>query len=179
VSLFDYDYDELAAQIQHGLERIAVNFLRAHGARVRRDTLDFHGIERIDLELEAAGHSLTIHQAGRPRSSGDQDVAPGPADEFESLFDGWPVENTAPETIALWLASLPLGEAPPERSSSAAGADNPFARERQRSPRTAPEVPGHNPFLGERSGGSSANPFADSDAERRRQETLRRLRGDN
>src|SRR5262249_45580486 len=134
----------------------------------------------IDLELEAAGHSLKIHQAGRPRSSGDDAAAsPGPADEFESLFDGWPVENTAPETIALWLASLPLGEAPPERSRPTAGTDNPFARERQRSPRAAPEAPGFNPFLDERSGGSSANPFADSDAERRRQETLRRLRGES
>jgi hypothetical protein len=180
VSLFDYDYDELANQLQNGLERIAVNFLRSHGARVHNDTIDFHGIERIDLELEYAGHSIKVHQVGRPRGPG-YDARPemGPGEEFETLFDGWPTENTGPEVIASWLASLPVGEAPPERESRRPASNNPFAAERSSKRRGDPVDPGRNPFLSEQSSGVEPNPFAVDDAERRRQEMLRRLRGDD
>lgn len=180
MSLFDYDYDELASQLQHGLERIAVNFLRSHRARVRNDTLDFHGVERIDLELEYAGHSIKIHQVRRPRGPG-YDARPemDPGEEFETLFDGWPTENTGPEVIASWLASLPVGEAPPERESRQPASNNPFVAERSSGRRPDPVDPGRNPFLSEPSSGSDRNPFAVDDTERRRQELLRRLRGDD
>ena len=180
MSLFDYDYDELANQLQNGLERITVNFLRSHGARVHNDTLDFHGIERIDLELEHAGHSIKVHQVGRPRGPGyEAGSEMGPGEEFETLFDGWPTENTGPEVIASWLASLPVGEAPPERESRQPTSNNPFAAERASGGRRDPVDSGRNPFLSEPSGGVDRNPFAVDDAERRRQELLRRLRGDD
>jgi hypothetical protein len=180
MSLFSYDYDDLAAQIQHGLERIAVNFLRAHGAQVVRDAVDFHDIEQIDLELESAGHSLKVHQVGRPRGPGyEARPTPGLVEEFESLFDGWPAQNSGLDTIAGWLASLPAGEAPARRAEDHPAASNPFAVDRPKAPRPDQASPAHNPFMTERSAGSAPNPFADSDAERRRQETLRRLRGDD
>ena len=180
MSLFDYDYDDLANQLQHGLERIAVNFLRARGARVRNDTVDFHGIESIDLELEYAGHSIKVHQVGRPRGPG-YDARPemGPGEEFETLFDGWPTENTGPEVIANWLASLPVGEAPPERESRQRASNNPFAAGRSSERRWDPVDPDRNPFLSEPSSGVDHNPFAVDDTERHRQEMLRRLRGDD
>ena len=62
MDLCQYDIDELAGQIQHGLERVAVSFLRAHGARIHRDQADFHGKEYVELELSHGDHRLTIRQ---------------------------------------------------------------------------------------------------------------------
>jgi hypothetical protein len=182
VSLFEYDYDDLAQQIQNGLERIAVNFLRAHGARVRRDLVDFHGYEQIDLELTHGGHTLKVHQVGRPRGPGYSPSEPPPAgleEEFESTFDGWPASNTPLETIAQWLASLPAGEAPPEAPRAAKDASNPFAKEGPARTFDAPKEPAFNPFLADRPEPGGRNPFADPDRERRRQEMLRRLGGED
>src|SRR5262245_35472807 len=99
MQLFDYDYDDLAAQIQTGLERIAINFLRGHGARIRLDVVDFHGGEHVELELSASGHSLKVHQLGPPGGLGLAESGPAGsrAGEFESLFDGWPATNTPRE----------------------------------------------------------------------------------
>ena len=181
MGLLDYDYDDLARQVQEGLERIGINFLRSHGARVRRDLVDFHGHEQVDLELVHGGHSLKIHQAGRPRGF---EADPGPSvageieEEFDSTFDGWPADQYPCEELARWLAALPAGQAPPERPKAAPDAANPFAAERPAPlPRLEPE-PSFNPFLGERAGPSGGNPFADADRDRKRQELLRRLKGD-
>lgn len=178
---FEYDYDDLARQVQSGLERIGVNFLLSHGARVRRDQVDFHGYEQIDLELTHDGRTLVIHQVGRPRLAGSVEPAPvvGVEEVFESTLDGWPASNTHPHVVARWLTSLPAGEAPPERSRAAADSTNPFARPSEPSRPEAGLQPAANPFLGERPRRVEANPFVDNDRERERQETLRRLRGDD
>jgi hypothetical protein len=182
MSLFEYDFDDLARQLQHGLERIAVNFLRQHGARMRRDDVDFHGFEQVDLELSHAGHVLKVRQVGRPRGPGLVETPAselGPGEEFESTFDGWPTEDLAREDLASWLAALPLGAAPPEARRAAADASNPFAAERPAT-RPSPEgQPGFNPFLSEGRSAQGSNPFADPDRERKRQEMLRRLKGDD
>jgi hypothetical protein len=178
MSFLSYDYDDLARQVQHGLERVGISFLRAHGARMLRDVVDFHGNERIDLELSHDGHTLKIHQVGQPRGF---EGAEGPVDleEFESSFDGWPSENTAPEILAQWLAGLPAGEAPREAGRREVDATNPFASERPASTtRRAPDTSA-NPFLGERTEAPDSNPFAAGDREKQRQEMLRRLRGDS
>src|SRR5688572_2516531 len=133
MSFLDYDYDDLARQVQDGLERIGVSFLRSHGARIRRDLVDFHGFEQIDLEVSAGGHTLVVHQVGRPRGFDHSTAAvsaDAPDEEFASSFDGAPAVNTPADEIARWLASLPVGEAPPERPRARADAANPFAAER-------------------------------------------------
>lgn len=183
MTFLDYDYDDLARQVQDGLERIGVSFLRSHGARIRRDLVDFHGFEQIDLELSSGGHTLVVHQVGRPRGFDHSTVAVSagaPDEEFDSTFDGSPAVNTPADEIARWLACLPAGEAPPERTRVRADAANPFAAERQE-PTLCPEPePLFNPFLGERSGsGGGLNPFADADRARKRDETLRRLRDED
>ena len=182
MGMLDYDYDDLARQVQHGLERIGINFLRSHGARVRRDLVDFHGYEQVDLELTHDGHTLKVHQVGRPRGF-DAEAAPAVTaeieEEFESTFDGWPAAHFPPEELARWLAGLRQGEAPPERLKASPDAANPFAAERPAPlPRLEPE-PSINPFLTERGQPSGSNPFADSDRDRKRQEMLRRLKGDD
>jgi hypothetical protein len=181
MGIFDYDYDDLAHQIQAGLERIAVSFLRAHGARIRRDVIDFHGHEQIDLELEFRGHTLTVHQAGRPRGPGASEVtapAAGLNEVFESMFDGWPASNTPRAKIAEWLRELPAGEAPPERSENLQDGSNPLAVKPPKPTFRAESESGSNPFLPERKGGQGGNPFVDADRERKRKEMLRRLAGD-
>src|SRR6266516_1702670 len=93
VDIFDYDFDDLAQQVQTGLERLAINFLRGHGATMRRDVVDFHGYEQVGRELEPDGHALGIHQVGPPRGPGVSTAEAGPAAlevVFESTFDGWP-----------------------------------------------------------------------------------------
>ena len=181
VKLFDYDYDDLAHQVQTGLERLGINFLRGHMARIHRDLVDFHGYEQVDLELAYDGHTLKIHQVGRPRGPGVSapEAPPGALEEaFESTFDGWPASEVPHEQIARWLASLPPGEAAPERPRAALDATNPFAAERPPSqPRT--EQPAVNPFLADQPKQGGPNPFLDTDRERKRREILRRLKGDD
>jgi hypothetical protein len=180
MSLFDYDYDDLAGQIQGGLERLAVNFLRGHGARVRRDLVDFHGYEQVDLELTHDGHTLKVHQVGRPRGPGIAmpEVAGHLEEAFESTFDGWPAADVPRETIASWLAALPAGEAPPEKLRAPEDPSNPFAVERPRSAPWAEQKPASNPFLTEPSRQAGSNPFLNTDREEKRKEMLRRLKGD-
>jgi hypothetical protein len=181
VSLFDYDYDDLAQQLQHGLERIAVNFLRQHGARMMRDDVDFHGFEQVSLELAHAGHTLKVRQAGRPRGPGQVQTPVsklGPGEEFESTFDGWPTEDVPPKDLAAWLRDLPVGEVAAESPKTQADPHNPFAVERRPKEPTFESPPSFNPFLSERGGSSGPNPFADSDRDRKRQEMLRRLKGE-
>jgi hypothetical protein len=182
VSLFEHDYDDLARQIQSGLERIAVNFLRTHGARVKQDLVDFHGTERVKLELSHGGHTLKVHQVGKPRGPGvsSTDETPGPVEEiFDSTFDGWPAVNTPAEEIASWLQGLPLGEAPADEAGPRPEVTNPFASEAVSSAPTLSDVePSLNPFLSEQARGPGPNPFADRDRDRKRQEILRRLRGE-
>ena len=181
MSFFDYDYDDLATQVQQGLERLAVNFLRSHGARISRDLVDFHGYEQIELELSHAGHTLKVHQVGPPRGPG---IAPAEApagalaEEFESTFDGWPAANVPPEDLARWLAGLPLGEAPPERAGGARDPKNPFLADRPAAAPRSAEVPAFNPFLADRADTVGSNPFLDSERECKRREMLRRLKGE-
>jgi hypothetical protein len=180
MSLFDYDYDDLARQIQGGLERLAVNFLRGHGARVRRDLVDFHGYEQVDLELTHDGHTLKVYQVGRPRGPGIAvpEVADHLEEAFESTFDGWPAADVPRETIARWLAALPAGEAPPELSRGPKDPTNPFAVDRPRSAPRAEREPASNPFLTEQPRQAGSNPFLNTDREEKRREMLRRLKGD-
>jgi hypothetical protein len=183
MSLLDYDFDELAQQVQQGLERIAVNFFRAHGARIKQDALDFHGLELIDLELSFGGHTLKLHQVGRPRGPSYAETALPPgaqAEEFESQFDGWPAEDAPVETIALWLASLPAGEAPRERPGAGDTTGNPFAAEQKAPPLPLDAAPTFNPFLNEAPRGRAGpNPFADSGRDARRRDALRWLQDDD
>lgn len=179
MSLLDYDYDDLARQVQEGLERLGISFLRARGARMLRDVVDFHGFERVDLRLSFAGHTLTIHQVGRSRGFDASAEQEGPAaEEFESTFDGWPAVNAPREEIARWLAELPAGEAAKERALPDVRS-NPFAAERRESTPTLEPEPSFNPFLIDRPRSGEANPFADPDRDRKRDELLRRLRGDD
>lgn len=180
MSLFDYDYDDLARQVQEGLERLGVNFLRSHGARITRDQLDFHGVEYVDLELTHDGRTLKVHQIGRPRGVADAPTESGPVEgeTFESSFDGWPATNTPAEDIARWLAGLPAGEARPETARPTASVDNPFGASPPRASQPSRESD-FNPFLGGGARPSGANPFADDERERKRQDALRRLKGDD
>jgi hypothetical protein len=183
VKLFEYDYEELADQIQHGLERITVNFLRAHGARINKDLVDFHGNEQIDLELSYDGSSLKVHQVGRPRGPGLEASAQplaGSVEEFESLFNGWPAADVSRDLIHRWLASLPAGEAVLEAERPAADPANPFAREAPRRPAPIPApAPADNPFLRESPRESGSNPFAPDDRDRKRKDALRWLGDDD
>ena len=82
------------------------------------------------------------------------------------------------EQIARWLASLPAGEAAPQRPRAALDATNPFAAERPPSrPRT--EQPAVNPFLADQPKQGGPNPFVDTDRECKRREMLRRLKGED
>jgi hypothetical protein len=174
MGLLDWDYDELARRVQHGLDRLSVSFLRGHGARVHRDALDFHGYEHVELELEHAGHRLEIRQYGPAPGevSGmgvvtDLGAAPAEA-EFSSVFDGRPSDEVAPATLVRWLASLPAGEAAPEWQPRTAADDNPFAPTRRAPEAAAPD----NPFHAARAAPSGANPFAEPGADERRQRAL-------
>lgn len=181
MSFLEYDYDDLARQVQSGLERLGISFLRAHGARMLRDVVDFHGYERVDLALSHGGHSLTIHQVGRPRGfEAEADDRSGPVidEEFESTFDGRPAERTPRQELARWLASLPAGEAPREKAPPIADRSNPFAAERRQPTARLEAEPSFNPLLADRGGPGGDNPFADPERDRKRQELLRRLRGD-
>ena len=176
MGLLDYDYDELAERVQHGLDRLTANFLTAHRARVRLDQVDFHGREHLDLELEYAGHRLRVRQMGRADEPGAAGV-PEP-EEFESLFDGRPSREWAREELAAWLRGLPAGAATPTGEARPVDPHNPFLAEAR--PRA--ERPLENPLLGERpaSGAKRPNPLAgeDDEAERRKRRALEWLSGD-
>lgn len=178
MDLFSYDHAEIAQRIQHRLDRLAVTFLRRHGARIHRDDLDFHGFEHIDLEVEHEGHRLVIRQAGPAAGLGEAED--GPADieviVFESTFDDQPAAQVPLNKLESWLAQLPRGEAASEQEALQVDPDNPFGAE----PSPAPQDPGANPFLAERSEPSADNPFApDPEAERKRRALLNWLADDD
>jgi hypothetical protein len=180
MSLLDWDYDDLARQVQHGLDRLSVSFFRRHGARVHRDELDFHGYDHVEFEVAHAGHRLRVRQYTRARGL-DETTAPSgprPAEEFESIFDDRPAAEFSVELLARWLASLPAGEASPETERPRADAANPFAAPAKPRAPQAPSAPAANPFATERSPGPAANPFAPPAADERRQRALDWLSGD-
>ncbi len=112
MDLFTYDHEELARRVQDGLDRMTVNYLRAHGAQVHRDDLDFHGFEHVDLEVKFDNHHLIVRQTNRSTES-SRSTAPPEADlvsTFESTFDGQPASAVSTGLIAQWLALLPAGE---------------------------------------------------------------------
>jgi hypothetical protein len=182
MSLLDWDYDELARRVQTGLDRLSVSFFRGHGARLRRDELDFHGFEHVELEINHDGHWLRVRQYGRAR--GQDEMAAGeavPLEEFSSTFDDRPATEAARPELARWLATLPAGEAPREAAPPAADLANPFAPPAEARPRARPEpaAPAANPFLAERrSEPPPRNPFAPPAADERRDRALDWLRGD-
>jgi hypothetical protein len=177
MGLLDWDYDELALRLQTGLDRLTVSFLRGHRARVRRDAVDFHGFEHIELELTHDGHRLYVRQYGPALDREPPPVAlDTPAREFVSTFDDRPTSAVPRAELARWLASLPAGEAPPERPRPEAARDNPFA---SAPPRREEPAPTRNPFLAERPSAPERNPFAPPPAEERRREALRWLQADD
>ena len=174
MSLLDWDYDDLAHSVQHRLDRLAVSFLRGHGARIHRDDLDFHGYEHVELELNHGGHRLAVRQYGP--ATDEAGAAPkAPRREFASSFDGRPSAQVPAADLATWLASLPAGEALPELKVTPAPVDNPFAPTVR--PATAP--PTDNPFRPSPSTGSAHNPFAPPPADERRRRALDWLSGDD
>jgi hypothetical protein len=184
MSLLDWDYDEVARRAQTGLDRLSVSFFRGHHARMRRDELDFHGFEHVELEVSHDGHRLHVRQYGRARGQ-DEVLAAGeavPLEEFESTFDNRPAAEVPVAELARWLATLPVGEAPREAARPAADPANPFAPspDAPRPRRPEPPTPAANPFLAERPSASpTSNPFAPPAPEERRERALDWLRGDD
>jgi hypothetical protein len=181
MSLLNWDHDEIAYRVQTGLDRLSVSFFRRHGARVRRDEVDFHGYEHVDLEVAHAGHRLQVRQYAR---AGEADAAVGPrepfpTEEFVSTFDDAPAHTVPADQLAAWLASLPLGEATAPAHVPAPDPANPFAPP-PRAGSTAPLARENNPFLGERTMAPDlANPFAPPAADEQRQHALEWLRSDD
>src|SRR4051794_35364618 len=181
MSLLNWDHDEIAYRVQTGLDRLSVSFFRRHGARVRRDEVDFHGYEHVDLEVAHAGHRLQVRQYAR---TGDTDAAVGlhepfPTEEFESTFDDAPAQAVPAGQLAAWLASLPLGEAKGPANVPAADPTNPFAPP-PRVGSAGPLARANNPFLGERPRAPDlANPFAPPAADEQRQQAVEWLRSDD
>lgn len=175
MGLFDYDYEELAQRAQSRLDRLTVDFLRGHGARVRLDEVDFHGDEHIELELSHGGHRLSVRQHG-PATGLDPSSAL-PLGVFESAFDGRPTARVPLHTIAEWLKGLPAGEAPAERRAKRFDADNPFAA--RLGGARSDDAPPANPFLPPAQQRDEPNPFGSSDAEARRKKALDWLGGDD
>jgi hypothetical protein len=171
--MLEYDFQEMAARVQHGLDRLTASYLVGHGARARRDVVDFHGREHLDLEAEHGGHHLRVRQVAEARAIGDpRGVTP---EEFESLFDGRAADQAPLETLANWLRGLPAGRAAPERVAPRTETDNPFLAE---APRRS-DRPASNPLLEERSADQPReNPFAaDDEAERRKRRAREWLGG--
>lgn len=178
MDLFDYDYEELAERIQSRLDRMTVNFLRHHGARMHHDDVDFHGFEHVDLELSHDGHTLVVRQSSHAESE------PSPVgtsievaiESFESLFDGRPAAETQRGLLTQWLALLPEGEARHDTDRPAIDPTNPFLAD-QAERASEPTV---NPFLG---GGSKSedavNPFAPSNGDRKKRAALDWLKADD
>ena len=143
MDLFTYDHEELARRIQTGLDRMTMNYLRAHGARVVRDDLDFHGFEHIELELTSDGHHLIVRQAGKPKDS-SPDAPPDVADAvstFESTFDAQPASTISAGIIAQWLALLPEGEHKQERAKPQVDPANPFLSDMEERQKDEPVNP--------------------------------------
>jgi hypothetical protein len=180
MSLFDWDYDDLARQVQRRLDRLSVSFFRRHGARLRRDELDFHGYDHVEFEIAHDGHRLHVRQYTRAESLDETSVASGPrpAEEFESTFDGRPAADVPADRLAAWLASLPAGEAPAEMARPPTDAANPFAVPATPQASRPPSAPAANPFASGRSSEPAANPFAPPPADERRQRALDWLGGD-
>lgn len=175
--LFAYDYDELAENIQTRVNRLTVNFLRHHGARMRRDDVDFHGFENVDLELTHDGHTLVIRQSSRteaePSPIGSSvEVA---IETFESLFDGQPTNEVARGLLAQWLALLPQGEARNATDRRAIDPANPFLAD-QEEQASEPTV---NPFLSDAPRDTDTNPFAPSDGDKKKRAALDWLKADD
>ena len=179
MSLLDWDYHDLARQVQRGLDRLSVSFFRRHGARVRRDELDFHGYDHVEFELAHDGHHLRVRQYTLARGLDEVEAPKGhrPAEEFESLFDDRSAAEVPVAYLAHWRASLPAGGAPAEAQRAAPDAANPFGTPAKPAAR-APTAPAANPFASERPSAPAANPFAPPSADERRQDALDWLRGD-
>jgi hypothetical protein len=178
MSTLDWDYEALARQVQTGLDRIGVSFFRRHGARIREDTIDFHGYEHVELEVAHAGHRLHLRHYGPARGPEAQEVtgAPLQTEEFHSAFDDRPASEVPVATLAQWLALLPVGEAPPERAAPRVDPANPFLGG---APASRP-APAANPFLAERTPTAPlANPFAPQPGQDRRKQALDWLRGED
>ncbi len=183
MSLLEWDYDEIARRVQTGLDPIGVSFFRRHGARMRRDALDFHGFEHVDLEVAYDGHCLVVTQYARARGLDEIDGSERvPVEEFTSTFDARPTADVPTAELAAWLASLPVGEAVGTAERPLADPTNPFApppgtREPRRQ---SPPTPAANPFLPERSSPpTSSNPFAPPSGDERRERARDWLRGDD
>jgi hypothetical protein len=179
MDLFAYDHEELARRIQTGLDRMTVNYLRAHGARVHRDDLDFHGFEHVDLEVEHDNHHLVVRQTSRLRESATDAPSPADADisSFESTFDGQPADSASTGLIAQWLALLPAGELKEARPKPHIDASNPFLSDVQERQSQEPAV---NPFLtGPKKPAPERNPFAPDDSDRKRRAAFDWLAGED
>jgi hypothetical protein len=185
MDLFSYDHEELARRIQTGLDRMTVNYLRAHGARVHRDDMDFHGFEHVDLDVEFDNHHLVVRQTGRlrepmpdsPQAAGMPGVAFSPDNDlssFESTFDGQPSSAAATELLAQWLALLPPGEHKEERRRPDVDASNPFLADVEEQRKHEPV----NPFLSAKRSGPEPNPFAPDDSDQKRRAAFNWLAGD-
>jgi hypothetical protein len=176
--LFDYDYEEMAERLQSRVDRLTVNFLRHHGARVRRDDVDFHGFEHVDLELTHGGHTLVLRQ------SGHSEPAPSPVstsvevaiETFESLFDGQPASDVQRDLLAQWLALLPEGEARQEGERSSIDPSNPFLADQT----DEGSEPIANPFLSDApKRQDTTNPFAPRDGDKKKRAALDWLTSDD
>jgi hypothetical protein len=179
MDLFKYDHEELARRIQTGLDRMTVNYLRAHGARVHRDDLDFHGFEHIDLEVDHDNHHLVVRQTSRLKELAADSQAPqalADLSAFESTFDDQPASAASAGLLAQWLALLPTGERKEERAKPQIDASNPFLADVQERQKEEPAV---NPFLsGAKKSSSEGNPFAADDSDRKRRAAFDWLAGD-
>lgn len=177
MDLFTYDHEELARRVQTGVDRMTVNYLRAHGARVRRDELDFHGLEHVDLEVQSDGHHLVVKQSS-PSDANQDSVARKLAESvasFESTFDGQPAARVETGMLAQWLAMLPEGEYREEKRKTAADPSNPFLADVQERERNEMA----NPFLAERpKPRRESNPFAPDDTDKKRRAAFDWLAGD-
>lgn len=181
MSLLNWDHDEIAYRVQTGLDRLSVSFFRRHGALLRRDDVDFHGYEHVDLEVAHAGHRLKVRQYAR---AGESDAPAGPrepfpTEEFASTFDDAPASAVPAGQLAAWLASLPLGEATAPANAPAPDPANPFAPP-PRAGSAGTIARENNPFLVERPRTlDPANPFAPPAADDQRQRALEWLRSDD
>ena len=108
MDLFTYDHEELARRIPTGLDRIAANYLRAHGAKVHRDDADFHGFEHLDLEVTFDNHHLVVRQTDQLRAvPGEPPKTDHDLNHFESTWIRHPAVRPSTALIAQWLALLP------------------------------------------------------------------------
>ena len=177
MELFAYDHEELARRVQTGLDTMTINYLRAHGARMHRDDLDFHGFEHIDLEVRFDRHHLVVRQTGRLRDPAPgSDTAPEhDLSSFESTFDEQPASTVSIGLLAQWLALLPAGEHKEERSKPRVDASNPFLADVQERQKAEPL----NPFLaGAKQASPEPNPFAPDDSDKKRRAAFDWLAGD-